>query len=141
MAEGKYEVVMDALVVAAVSQATSWANAKRALNSLKDVYGSSFAYKEIEDGGVEKLQAALRPGGMQNRKAKILLGLLKDVKTRHGSWDLQHLRDMEDDDVVKEVVSYWGIGPKCAHCLPSICLRRERFAVDTHIYRLSGLRG
>lgn len=44
MAEGKYEVVMDALVVAAVSQATSWANAKRALSSLKSVYGSSFAY-------------------------------------------------------------------------------------------------
>ncbi|KAH6695609.1 base excision DNA repair protein [Plectosphaerella plurivora] len=134
----KYDRVMDALVVAALSQATSWANAKRAMASMKVVYGSPFAYDLIEQGGVEKLQNALRPGGMQNRKAKILLTLLRDVKARHGKWDLQYLFDVSDEEAVKEVVGYWGIGPKCAHCLLSICLKRDRFAVDVHCYRLAG---
>ncbi|KAF4949916.1 hypothetical protein FSARC_13337 [Fusarium sarcochroum] len=141
VADGQYTSVMDALVVAALSQATSWKNAKRAMNHMKQVYGSAFAYDAIVEGGVDKLRDALRPGGMQNRKSKILIGLLQDVKSRHGRWDLQFLFNASDEEVVKEVVSYWGLGPKCAHCLMSICLKRDRFAVDTHIYRLSGLWG
>ncbi|KAM0235342.1 hypothetical protein ACHAP5_009737 [Fusarium lateritium] len=141
VADGKYTSVMEALVVAALSQATSWRNAKRAMNHMKEVYGSTFAYDAIVEGGVDKLRDALRPGGMQNRKSKILMGLLQDVKSRHGCWDLQFLFNASDEDVIKEVVSYWGLGPKCAHCLMSICLKRDRFAVDTHIYRLSGLWG
>ncbi|KAH7349288.1 base excision DNA repair protein [Plectosphaerella cucumerina] len=141
MADLSYPIVMNALVVAALSQATSWANAKRAMASMEDVYGSTFAYDRIQEGGIEKLQAALRPGGMQNRKAKILMALLRDVKARHGGWDLQHLFDASDEEVMKEVVSYWGVGPKSAYCLMSICLKRDRFAVDTHIYRLAGLWG
>ncbi|KAK2771244.1 base excision DNA repair protein [Colletotrichum kahawae] len=137
----EYPYVMDALVVAALGQATSWANAKRAMKNMKVVYGSTFNYDAIVKGGMEKLIDALRPGGMQNRKAKILMQLLNDVKARHGKWDLQHLFNASDDDVVKEVVSYWGIGPKCAFCLLSICLKRDAFAVDTHIYRITGLWG
>ncbi|RFN52427.1 base excision dna repair protein [Fusarium flagelliforme] len=139
--DGVYTNVMDALVVAALSQATSWANAKRAMNNMAKVYGSTFAYNKIVEGGLDKLADALRPGGMQNRKSKILMGLLRDVKARHGNWDLQYLFNVSDEEVTKEVLRYWGLGPKCAHCLMSICLKRDRFAVDTHIYRLSGLWG
>jgi endonuclease III len=136
-----YPHVMDAVVVAALSQATSWSNAKRAMANMDLVYGSRFAYDEIVEGGMEKLQQALRPGGMQNRKAAILLGLLNDVKQRHGKWDLNFLFDADDDEVMKELLRYNGIGPKCAHCVMSICLSRTTFAVDTHIYRISGLWG
>lgn len=31
------------------------------------------------------------------------------------------------------------MGPKSAFCILIICLQRESFAVDTHIYRISGL--
>jgi len=136
-----YPHVMDAVVVAALSQATSWSNAKRAMANMDLVYGSRFAYDEIVKGGMEKLQRALRPGGMQNRKAAILLGLLEQVKHRHGRWDLDFLFDADDDEVMKELLRYKGIGPKCAHCVMSICLSRTTFAVDTHIYRISGLWG
>ncbi|EEU38365.1 uncharacterized protein NECHADRAFT_5986, partial [Fusarium vanettenii 77-13-4] len=137
-----YPYAMDALVVAALSQATSWSNATRAMQSMKEIYGSPFAYSSIVKGGNDKLVDALRPGGMQNRKAKILMTLLKDVEAKYGKWDLQHLfTKTDDDEVIDEVTKFWGIGPKCAHCLLSICLKRDVFAVDTHIYRLSGLWG
>lgn len=136
-----YPHVMDAVLVAALSQATSWSNAKRAMSNMDLVYGSRFAYDEIVEGGMEKLQQALRPGGMQNRKAAILLGLLEQVKQRHGRWDLDFLFNADDDEVMKELLRYKGIGPKCAHCVMSICLSRSTFAVDTHIYRISGLWG
>jgi len=136
-----YPHVMDAVVVAALSQATAWSNAKRAMNNMDSVYGSRFAYDAIVEGGMEKLQQTLRPGGMQNRKAAILLGLLDQVKQRHGRWDLDFLFDADDDEVMKELLRYKGIGPKCAHCVMSICLSRTTFAVDTHIYRIAGLWG
>ncbi|GAB1742823.1 hypothetical protein NU219Hw_g8532t1 [Hortaea werneckii] len=58
----KYPHVMDAVVVAALSQATSWENAKRAMRNMDLVYGSTFAYDSIIQGGEEKLRQALRPG-------------------------------------------------------------------------------
>ena len=139
--EGQYDQPMEALVVAALSQATSWSNAKRAMAQMSKVYGSTFAYQAIVDGGVDRLRDALRPGGMQNRKSKILNDLLHDVRERHGSWDLRFLFDWTDDDIAKEVMSYRGLGPKCLHCFMSICMKRDKFAVDTHIYRISGLWG
>ncbi|KAF5011209.1 hypothetical protein FDECE_2663 [Fusarium decemcellulare] len=108
--KGQYTSVMDALVVAALSQATSWSNAKRAMNNMRDVYGSTFAYDAIVNGGIDKVRDALWPGGMQKRKSKILMGLLQDVKTRHRRWDLQHLLKASDTEVSKEMVSYWGLG-------------------------------
>jgi endonuclease III len=136
-----YPYVMDALIVATLSQATSWANAQRAMKSMTAVYGSAFAYQKILDGGEEKLRDALRPGGMQNRKAKMVMQILLDVRARHGDWDLNHLFNATDDDAVKELISYKGVGPKSALCILSICLQRDSFAVDTHIYRISGLWG
>jgi endonuclease-3 len=136
-----YPHVLDALVVAQLSQATSWSNAQRAMKSMAAVYGSTFAYQAILDGGIEKLQDALRPGGMQNRKAKMLTQLLEDVKARHGAWSLDFLFDYSDEEAMKEVLQYHGIGPKSAFCLLSICLQRQSFAVDTHIYRITGLWG
>lgn len=140
-ASSSYPYVLDALVVALLSQATSWSNAKRAMASMTDVYGSPFEYDAIISGGVEKLASALRPGGMHNRKSKMLMKVLEQVQQRHGSWDLNHLFKASDEDAVKELISYDGVGPKSAYCVLSICLQRNAFAVDTHIYRIAGLWG
>jgi endonuclease-3 len=113
---------MDALVVATLSQATSWANAHRAMKSMTTIYGSPFAYQKVLDGGEEQLIAALRPGGMQNRKARMLLQILNDVRTRQGKWDLNHPFTCSNEDAVKELMSYKGVSPKSAFCILSICL-------------------
>ncbi|KEF51230.1 uncharacterized protein A1O9_12733 [Exophiala aquamarina CBS 119918] len=65
----------------------------------------------------------------------MLLGIIKDVHARHGVWDLNHLFDCSDEDAMRELISYKGVGPTSAFCVMSICLQRETFAVDTHIYR------
>ncbi|KAF2621868.1 hypothetical protein BU25DRAFT_403620 [Macroventuria anomochaeta] len=48
---------------------------------------------------------------------------------------------LRDEYAIKEVLQYHGIGAKSAFCLLSICLQRQSFAVDTHIYRIMGLWG
>lgn len=82
--EQYYPHVMDALVVAQLSQVTSWSNAQRDVHNMAGVYGSTLAYQETLDGCTRKLQDALQPGDMQSRKARVLTQLLPDVKERHG---------------------------------------------------------
>lgn len=131
--------VLDAVVVALLSQATSWSNAKRAMRSMKEVYGSVFAYEEIVQGGLTKLQETIRCGGLHVRKSKLLMGVFEDVRHRQGKWDLDHLFYMTDDEAMKELMSYKGMGPKSASVVLTWCLKRNPFTVDTHIYRIAGL--
>lgn len=133
--------VLDALVVAVLSQATSWNNAKRAMNSMKVSYGSIFAYDEIYAGGSEKLQNTIRCGGLHIRKTKIIMSILEEVKRRYGRWTLDHLLDASDEDAMKELMSYKYVGPKSAFVVLGWCLKRNRFTVDTHVYRIAGLWG
>ncbi|KAJ4007405.1 hypothetical protein NW752_007616 [Fusarium irregulare] len=133
--------VLDALIVAVLSQATSWSNAKRAMNGMKGKYGSVFAYDKIYSGGPETLQETLRCGGLHVRKTKIILSILEEVKRRHGCWNLDHLLEASDEDAMKELMSYKYIGPKSAFVVLGWCLKRNRFTVDTHVYRIAGLWG
>jgi endonuclease-3 len=134
-------VVLDALIVAILSQATSWSNAKRAMESMKKTYGSVFAYEDIYTGGPEKLQETIRCGGLHVRKTKIIFSILEDVKRRYGRWDLDHLLGASDEDAMKELMSYKYVGPKSAFVVMGWCLKRNRFTVDTHVYRIAGLWG
>ncbi|KAI4615214.1 hypothetical protein J4E83_006940 [Alternaria metachromatica] len=133
--------VLDALIVAVLSQATSWNNAKRAMDSMKDTYGSVFAYEEIYNGGSEKLQETIRCGGLHVRKTKIIMSILEEVKRRYGRWNLDHLLEASDEDAMKELMSYKYVGPKSAFVVMGWCLKRNRFTVDTHVYRIAGLWG
>jgi endonuclease III len=42
---------------------------------------------------------------------------------------------------MSEMLSFQGVGPKTASCVLLFCLQRESFAVDTHVWRISGLLG
>jgi endonuclease-3 len=135
--------VLDAMIVALLSAATSWSNAKRAMNSMKEVYGSVFAYDEIfaNGRGRQKLEDTIKCGGLHVRKSTLIATMLQQVHERHGKWDLDHLFDATDEEAMKELLTYKGIGPKCAFVVMGWCLKRNPFTVDTHVFRIAGLWG
>ncbi|KAM0491834.1 hypothetical protein ACHAP8_010338 [Fusarium lateritium] len=133
--------VLDAMIFATLSQATSWSNQKRAMDSMKATYGSAFAYDTIKAGGLQKLQDTIRCGGLHVRKSKIIFSILEQVRERHGSWDLNYLFQERNEEVMKELMSYKYIGPKSAFVVMGLCLKRNVFTVDTHVHRISGLWG
>ena len=49
---------------------------------------------------------------------------------------LNHLHNLNTEQVMPELVKYPGIGPKTAACVLLFCLQRPCFAVDTHIFRI-----
>nr|XP_031857317.1 uncharacterized protein CI109_007265 [Kwoniella shandongensis]KAA5524389.1 hypothetical protein CI109_007265 [Kwoniella shandongensis] len=133
--------VLDALVRTILSQNTSDANSTRAKLSMDKVYGGSDEWEAIAGGGREKLQEAIKCGGLSAVKSKVILNILDQVKSKYGSYSLDHLHKAETDDAMQELLAFDGVGPKTASCVLLFCLGREDFAVDTHVYRITGLLG
>jgi endonuclease III len=133
--------VLDALVRTILSQNTSGANSTRAKLSMDDVYGRSDDWEAIVKGGVGKLEDAIRCGGLANVKSKVIFSILEQAHEKYGKYSLDHLHDAPTEDAYKEMLSFQGVGPKTASCVLLFCLRRESFAVDTHVWRIAGLLG
>lgn len=50
---------------------------------------------------------------------------------------LDAIHALPDDEAMRSLESFPGVGPKTASCVLLFCLARESFAVDTHVFRLS----
>ncbi|KUI55357.1 hypothetical protein VP1G_02787 [Cytospora mali] len=133
--------VLDALVRTILSQNTSDTNSTRAKQSMDKVYGRSDKWDAIVKGGQAKLQEAIKCGGLSVVKSKVIIGLLEQVYERYGKYSLDHLHAASSEDAMTEMLSFQGVGPKTASCVLLFCLQRESFAVDTHVYRITGLLG
>ncbi|KJZ77221.1 hypothetical protein HIM_03542 [Hirsutella minnesotensis 3608] len=138
---GNSPSVLDALVRTILSQNTSDRNSSRAKRSMDDVYGGSDRWDAIVAGGQAKLQRAIQSGGLSVVKSKAIIGILQQAKEKYGTYSLDHLFSASDEDAMREMLSFQGVGPKTASCVLLFCLRRESFAVDTHVYRITGLLG
>ncbi|KAK1963433.1 base excision DNA repair protein [Colletotrichum sublineola] len=133
--------VLDALVRTILSQNTSDVNSTRAKRSMDAVYGGSDEWDRIVQGGVSKLQEAIKCGGLSQVKSKVIIGILNQVKEKYGSYSLDHLFNATNEEAMQELISFQGVGPKTASCVLLFCLQRESFAVDTHVWRITGLMG
>jgi len=138
--------VLDALVRTILSQHTTDTNSSRAKRSMDSTYGRNKDPEEywsaVERGGREKLQEAIKCGGLSKVKAGVILSVLEQVRERYGRYSLDHLHNTtSSDEVMQELLSFKGVGPKTASCVLLFCLGRESFAVDTHVWRISGILG
>ncbi|WYZ38288.1 hypothetical protein EsH8_III_000202 [Colletotrichum jinshuiense] len=133
--------VLDALVRTILSQNTSDTNSTRAKRSMDAVYGGSDEWEKIANGGTPKLQEAIKCGGLSQVKSKVIIGILNQAKEKYGSYSLDHLFNATNEEAMQELISFQGVGPKTASCVLLFCLQRESFAVDTHVWRITGLLG
>jgi endonuclease III len=139
---GNSASVLDALVRTILSQNTSDANSSRAKRAMDDEYGGSDKWEAIAKGGQARLQKAIQSGGLAVVKSRVIIDILTQVHERYGEYSLDHLFDEADDgECMREMLSFRGVGPKTASCVLLFCLKRQSFAVDTHVQRLTGLLG
>jgi endonuclease-3 len=134
--------VVEALVETILSQNTSARNSTAAKRNLDAVFGRN-NFAAIAQAPCSQVVDAIRTGGLANKKAATIQKLLNSIQAKHGSYSLQHLtgEGYSDEEVMEELVSYEGVGPKTASCVLMFCLERESFPVDTHVFRLSKLLG
>ena len=133
--------VLDALVRTILSQNTSDANSTRAKQSMDKTYGRSDKWDAIVAGGEAKLQEAIKCGGLSVVKSRVIISILRQAHAKYGAYSLDHLHAASNDDAMHEMLAFQGVGPKTASCVLLFCLQRESFAVDTHVWRITGLLG
>jgi len=139
---GSVPNVIEALIGTILSQNTSGKNSSRAKTGLDVAFGRN-NFAAISQAPRDEVVDAIRSGGLANKKAATIQNILRAIKARHGQYSLQHLgaaeegKRMSDDEIMKELLCYDGVGPKTASCVLLFCLGRDSFAVDTHVFRLS----
>ncbi|CAA7261244.1 unnamed protein product [Cyclocybe aegerita] len=143
---GNVPNVIESLIGTILSQNTSGTNSGRAKTNLDAAFGRN-NFAAIASAPLNEVVEAIRCGGLANKKAATIQKALRSIKQRHGQYSLQHLAAVEegermtDDDIMKELLAYDGVGPKTASCVLLFCLGRDSFAVDTHVFRLSKILG
>lgn len=125
--------VLDMLVAVILSQATSDANSDRTYDALKQRFATWDAVLRARE---QTLVETIRLGGLANQKAAVIRGLLRQVKERHGSFDLSFLREVPASEAVEYLSSFRGVGPKTAACTLLFACGLEVFPLDTHIFRI-----
>ena len=125
--------VLDMLVAVILSQATSDANSDRTYDALKKRFPT---WDAVLRARPQTLVETIRLGGLANQKAAVIRELLKQVKERHGSFDLSFLRGLPAPEAVEYLSSFRGVGPKTAACTLLFACGREVFPLDTHIFRV-----
>ena len=125
--------VLDMLVSVILSQATSDANSERTYDALKARFPT---WDSVLRAREATLADTIRLGGLANQKAAVIRDLLRQIKERHGSFDLSFLRDMTPEEATRSLSGFRGVGPKTAACTLLFACGRETFPLDTHIFRV-----
>lgn len=130
---GNQEDPLDELVFIVLSARTRDAVFRQTFARLR----SSFPdWSQLAQAPVTSIEAALRPSGLEKKKAVWLKALMADIAAATGSTDLSFLRRMPDSAVEEFLTSLPGVGIKTARCVMMYSLDRDVFPLDAHAYRL-----
>lgn len=122
-----FEVAVGAILV----QHTSWTNAERAIDRLRDAgVLDPRRLADLPDQAVEDL---IRPSGQYRTKARKLRAFL-DLVARHGSLDA--LLGLPPDELREQLVATWGIGPETADAIALYAAGYPAVVVDAYTRRL-----
>lgn len=125
---------MEELVSCILSQHTADANSFPAFTRLREAFPT---WEDVVEAGTERLAPVIQAAGLANQKSKSIIGCLKEIKSRTGSYDLEVLRGMPTLEARSWLTSLPGVGPKTASIVLCFSFGRETIPVDTHVYRVS----
>jgi len=121
------------LVAAIISQNTSERNTFAALERLEREVGVEPS--RILAAGVERVESAIRPAGLQRQKARAIVAAAKLVAEAYGG-DLRALLRRGEDEVRRVLGSVEGIGEKTVDVLLAFS-GYPVVPVDTHVRRVA----
>lgn len=125
---------LSVLIGTILSQNTSDVNSKRAFASLTNTFKS---WEAIAVAEPEKIEQAIRCGGLSRIKAVRIKAILQMILKMRGSLDLTFLAGLPLPEAKAWLRSLPGVGPKTAGCVLLFSLGRPVLPVDTHVYRIA----
>lgn len=120
------------LVLTVLSQSTNDRNRDVAFLRLRDRFPTWHA---VRDAPVEKVEEAIRPGGISKVKSRRIQAILEAIGD---PLDLSHLADLPVEEAQRELCALPGVGRKTAACVLLFAYGRRDVPVDTHVSRVAG---
>lgn len=117
-----------------LSQNTSDVNRDRAWAALRARFPT---WDAVASARPRSVAAAIRVGGLANTKAPRIIAVLREIRSREGSFDLGWMHEAADREVEEYLISLPGVGPKTAACVLAFSLGRPALPVDTHVARVA----
>jgi endonuclease-3 len=124
---------LDMLINIILSQATSDTNSDRTFAALKARFPVWDALLRARTSTVVE---TIRSGGLANQKAAVIKDVLRQIKAERGALDLNFLHDLSNEEAVKYLSRFRGIGPKTRACTLLFACLKDVFPLDTHIFRV-----
>lgn len=125
---------LEELIGTILSQATSNQNSHRTFANLKAAFKDWEAVRRAQP---EKIEAAIRLGGLAQVKSVTIKAILNEIKTRLGKLDLSFLHTAPVEEAHAFLTSLKGVGPKTAACVLLFACKQPVFPIDTHIFRIA----
>lgn len=123
------------LIATILSQNTSKANSTAGFGQLTRRFGRQ--WDRIARARVATIERCIRVAGLSNVKAPRIRAILREIRHRHGSIDLEFLGQLPPDEAYDYLVGFDGVGPKTALCVLLFHFAMPVFPVDTHILRIA----
>ncbi|MBS1516682.1 MAG: endonuclease III [Bacteroidetes bacterium] len=124
--------ILDVLIATKLSQNTTDKSSFRAFTNLKEKYGS---WEKTADADLRSIRNAIKVCGLADTKAKEIKSLLKNLRKKFGSLDLEFMHDYSNGKIYGEFLSHKGFGVKTVSCVLIFAMGRDAFPVDTHVHR------
>ncbi len=122
------------LIITVLSQATADKNTAKAFENLSKKF--SIEPKALAQAKVEKIEEAIRIGGLYKNKSRVIKAVSRDILERYnGSIDFIYFLPLEE--ARKMLVGLPGVGPKTADCVLLFCAEKPTIPIDTHVNRVS----
>ena len=122
------------LLITILSQNVADENTARAAENLFNDFKD---YEEIENTSIEELADSINPAGLPQTKAERIQRTLKALREETGSYTVEFLGEMEDQEAQKWLEQIKGIGPKTASVLLNFHFDADVMPVDTHVERIA----
>ena len=126
---------LDELISTILSQNTNDVNRDVAFHALKASFES---WEAVRDAGENEVIEVIRPAGLANQKGPRIQSVLKEITDQRGDLSLDFLKNFTAQAAKDWLMQFKGVGPKTAAIVLQYSLGLPAFAVDTHVYRVTG---
>jgi endonuclease-3 len=95
------------------------------------------SWEAVVEAGEGRIAEIIKPAGLANQKARTILGCLRMIYQRFGSYSLADLKELSNREASAFLQSMPGVGPKTASIVLCFAFGRNVVPVDTHVYRVA----
>ena len=129
---------LDQLIATILSQRTTYANEKKAFDTMMERFGNWEGIMKAPEVG---LRQAISSSNYPEVKAPRIQQILRQIKSERGSFDLTFLGDIPLQEAMNWLMALPGVGHKTSTFVMLFTFHKPVLPVDTHVHRVSNRLG